>query len=35
MLYAHVGNAAAVALWNKTGFKMRDKLCLLKIADNN
>ena len=35
MLYAHVGNVAAMALWNKTGFKQRDKLSLLKIEDNN
>ena len=35
MLYAHVGNAAAMALWKKTGFKLRDKLYLLKIEDNN
>lgn len=35
MLYAHVGNAAAMALWKKIGFKLRDKLYLLKIEDNN
>ncbi len=34
MLYAHVGNASAVALWNKAGFKVKDKLYLLKL-DNN
>ena len=35
MLYAHVGNKAAMALWSKTGFKQRDKLSLLKIEDSN
>lgn len=35
ILYSHVGNSSAMALWNKTGFKMNDKLCLLKIEDSN
>lgn len=35
MLYAHIGNAAGMALWKKTGFKLRDKLYLLKIEDSN
>ncbi len=35
MLYAHVGNVAAMALWNKVGFRQRDKLSLLKIEDSN
>ena len=34
MLYAHVGNASAVALWNKTGFKIKDKLYLIKLENN-
>lgn len=34
MLYSHVGNASAMALWGKTGFKLNDKLCLLKIEDS-
>lgn len=34
MLYSHVGNPSAMALWNKTGFKLNDKLYLLKIEDN-
>ena len=34
MLYSHVGNKSAMALWNKTGFKLNDKLYLLKIEDN-
>lgn len=35
VLYTHVGNASAVALWAKVGFKMKDKLYLLKIENNN
>ena len=35
VLYAHVGNASAVALWNKTGFKAKNKLNLLKIENND
>ncbi len=35
MLYSHVGNAAAMALWKKVGFKLHDKLFLLKIEDSN
>lgn len=34
MLYSHVGNPSAMALWNKTGFKLNNKLYLLKIEDN-
>lgn len=34
ILYAHVGNKAAMALWAKTGFKEYNKLYLLKIEDN-
>lgn len=34
VLYAHVGNVSAVALWNKTGFKAKDKLNLLKIENS-
>ena len=34
MLYSHVGNKSAMALWSKTGFKLNDKLYLLKIEDN-
>ncbi len=34
MLYTHVGNAAAVSLWNKTGFNEKDKLYLLKLENN-
>lgn len=33
VLYSHVGNASAVALWTKTGFKAKDKLYLLKIEN--
>ena len=35
VLYTHVGNASAVALWAKVGFKMKDKLYLLKIENND
>lgn len=34
ILYSHVGNNAAMALWKKTGFKLNNKLYLLKIEDN-
>lgn len=34
ILYSHVGNTSAMALWNKTGFKLNNKLYLLKIEDN-
>lgn len=34
MLYSHVGNSAAMALWEKAGFKLHDKLYLLKIEDS-
>lgn len=34
MLYAHVGNVSAVALWNKTGFRIKDKLYLIKLENN-
>ena len=34
ILYSHVGNAAAMALWAKARFKMHDKLYLLKVEDN-
>ena len=34
MLYSHVGNKSAMALWSKTGFKLNNKLYLLKIEDN-
>lgn len=33
MLYAHVGNTAAMALWKKASFQLTNKLCLLKIDD--
>ena len=35
MLYTHVGNTAAMALWKKTGFKEHNRLCLLKIEEDN
>ncbi len=35
ILYSHVGNAPAMALWSKTGFRLNDKLYLLKIEDSN
>lgn len=35
MLYTHVGNSAAMALWKKTGFKEHNRLCLLKIEEDN
>ncbi len=34
ILYTHIGNASAVALWDKSGFNMKDKLYLLKIENN-
>lgn len=34
VLYTHVGNEAAMALWNKTNFKIQNKLYLLKIENN-
>ena len=34
MLYTHVGNASAVALWNKAGFIVKDKLYLIKLENN-
>ncbi len=34
ILYTHMGNKAAVALWEKCGFKLNNKLYLLKIEDN-
>ncbi len=33
VLYTHVGNAAAMALWAKAGFKLHDKLYLLKVDE--
>lgn len=35
ILYAHIGNKSAVALWAKSGFKQKDKLYLIKIEDNS
>ena len=34
ILYTHIGNASAVALWDKSGFNVKDKLYLLKIENN-
>lgn len=34
VLYTHVGNKAAMALWAKCGLKQKDRLYLLKIEDN-
>ena len=34
VLYTHIGNVSAVALWSKVGFRMKDKLYLLKIENN-
>ncbi len=34
ILYTHIGNASAVALWGKSGFNVKDKLYLLKIENN-
>ncbi len=35
ILYTHVGNAAAMALWAKSGFKLNNKLYLIKIEDSD
>lgn len=35
ILYTHVGNKSAVALWGKSGFTVKDKLYLLKIENND
>ncbi len=35
ILYTHIGNAAAMALWAKTAFKEKNKLYLLKIENND
>ena len=35
VLYTHVGNEAAMALWKKADFKVRNKLNLLKIENND
>ena len=35
VLYTHIGNASAVALWGKSGFNIKDKLYLLKIENND
>ena len=35
VLYSHVGNESAVALWSKAGFKAKDKLYLLKIENQD
>lgn len=35
ILYTHVGNASAMALWAKSGFKEKNKLYLLKIENND
>ena len=35
ILYTHVGNKSAVALWGKSGFSVKDKLYLLKIENND
>lgn len=34
ILYTHVGNKSAVALWNKSGFNVKHKLYLLKIEND-
>ena len=34
ILYTHIGNKAAMALWSKAKFTQKDKLYLLKIEDN-
>lgn len=34
VLYTHVGNAAAMALWKKAKFTLHDKLYLLKVDEN-
>lgn len=33
ILYAHVGNKSAMALWSKSGYTSRGKLSLLKVED--
>lgn len=33
MLYTHIGNRSAMALWKKSGFKQKDKLYLIKVED--
>ena len=33
ILYTHIGNAAAVALWKKSDFKLDNQLYLLKVED--
>ncbi len=35
ILYAHVGNKAAMALWSKTNYKPYGKLSLLKVGNRN
>ncbi len=35
ILYTHVGNKSAVALWNKSGFNVKEKLYLLKIENDD
>lgn len=35
ILYTHVGNKSAVALWSKSGFNVKDKLYLLKIENDD
>lgn len=35
VLYTHVGNAGAMALWKKAEFKISNKLYLLKIENND
>lgn len=35
ILYTHVGNKSAVALWNKSGFNVKHKLYLLKIENDD
>lgn len=34
ILYTHIGNKSAMALWEKIGFKQNDRLYLIKIEDN-
>ncbi len=34
ILYTHIGNSPAMALWKKSNFKLNNKLYLLKIEDN-
>ena len=35
ILYTHVGNKSAVALWTKSGFSVKEKLYLLKIENDD